>query len=388
MKLVRACALLSFGIGAVVLTGSGCSSTYAEPDCPPGTEFSVDNRDRDHPEIDRDWLCFKFIREDAPPEVEPFVPPDVSIVSPPDPAGPKDPDGVVNAAIAYRSCMAVTTNGDVNLLVNRLYFTKPYWPEFAALADRTSCFKDMANGCETYRKCMGFARTDEEPIERPVPCKDGIAYWQSTDTTGYPSYKWLNCAGLGLTCEVNLAATGFGHCEYPNARDCDIKQEPGRECVDGDFKACNYEPGRPTDGVMFDLPRCSDYGLTCTAELGSYLTYCRGTGPDCSYSKLNFYQGIFDYTEGIQCQSDTLMRVCVGGGETVVDCSALGKDLKCIQTPGLNLAHCGYAEECDEYDHVLCEGTSLVVCDAGRIRKVDCKALGFNSCNAGYGFCE
>src|SRR5690349_9265365 len=102
MKLVRVFALLSLGAVGMAFLGSGCSLA---PNCPPDTKYIVDNRDRKNPSFDQDWLCFS-IPIDAPPEDTPPVIPDVSRVSPPDSAGPKDPDGVVKAAIAHQSCFA------------------------------------------------------------------------------------------------------------------------------------------------------------------------------------------------------------------------------------------------------------------------------------------
>lgn len=371
----------------MVLTGSGCSSSYAEPDCPPGTEFSVDNRNRDYPYIDQDWLCFQFTRTKTEPPVEPFVPPDVSTVNPADPSGPKDPDSVVNAAIAHIACYLPDPYGTVNDIIGRLYVSKPYAPVLAALAERTACFKNMTEGCETYRKCMGIATSTEVMVERAPPCKDGVAYRQFTAHSGYLGHMWANCAGLGFECQIDLDAYGFGYCEYPNKRDCDITEETSA-CVDSSLRTCLWEAGSPTNGSMVDLPRCADYGLECNEDSGYFPAYCKGTGVSCSYDPPLDHRPIFEYGDGSNCESDTLMRACVGGGETIVDCASFGRDFKCQQMPGWAEASCGFAQECYDNQSPKCEGSSLVVCDAGRIRKVDCKALGFNSCNAGYGFCE
>ncbi|MBI2389588.1 MAG: hypothetical protein HYV09_08330 [Deltaproteobacteria bacterium] len=39
-------------------------------------------------------------------------------------------------------------------------------------------------------------------------------------------------------------------------------------------------------------------------------------------------------------------------------------------------------------DKPQCDGTTLVVCNAGKRERLDCKSLGFAGCNARFGVCS
>lgn len=383
MKAARVFAWMSLCMLGTCLAGPGCSL----PDCPEGTVAIVDNRDRVYPERDQDWICLmgwpynpSLPGEQPPPDVEP--PPDVSEVSPPDPAGPKDPDAVVNAVIAHASCYESPYFRSVNRMIDLIYSARSANELTAALADRTACFKDMANGCETYRTCMGITTSASVPAD-VGPCKDGIAYSELYLPIGLGRHLWTNCAALGYECEPGQYFPEHGNCVYPNKKACDINAEPWKACIDGDYYRCWSDETSPTKGSAYDYPRCSDYGFECTTEANYYFHYCKGTGPACSYS-VDPMTGslIFDYRQGLSCESETVLRTCVGGGEHVIDCTSLSPTFKCLNPEGDQPARCGFARECSLEDEPMCDDTTLVVCDAGRVRKIDCRSLGFTSCNA------
>ena len=94
-----------------------------------------------------------------------------------------------------------------------------------------------------------------------------------------------------------------------------------------------------------------------------------------------------NYDQGISCNGAKLLA-CMNGFEQEVDCATLVSGFTC-QTSGMK-SFCGIAGECDPTAGVAatCEGDNVVVCNGGRIDKVDCKSLGFTGCNAKYGTCS
>jgi hypothetical protein len=73
--------------------------------------------------------------------------------------------------------------------------------------------------------------------------------------------------------------------------------------------------------------------------------------------------------------------------EHVFDCGTLGVGFTCQTMTGTNF-RCGLAAECSvSADHTTCDGDDVVVCNAGRTDRVNCKSLGFDGCDPDVGFC-
>lgn len=141
-------------------------------------------------------------------------------------------------------------------------------------------------------------------------------------------------------------------------------------CVDGKAVTCG------------SAQNCPAFGLGCTVHERTGLdptAFCVGTGPACA---TNEYYDIH-YDQGIRCEGNTLVT-CMNGTETEVDCASFARGFTCY---GGSTPHCGLGAACEPGSFLrptqsptTCEGTSLVVCNAGRIDRVDCRALGFTSC--------
>jgi hypothetical protein len=72
--------------------------------------------------------------------------------------------------------------------------------------------------------------------------------------------------------------------------------------------------------------------------------------------------------------------------EHVFDCGTLAEGFTCQSAQGL--AFCGLASECPLVDTAAtCEGDNIVLCNAGRVDRIDCKALGFDGCDPDVGLC-
>jgi hypothetical protein len=88
----------------------------------------------------------------------------------------------------------------------------------------------------------------------------------------------------------------------------------------------------------------------------------------------------------MSCQG-TEAHACVNSAEHVYDCGSLGEGFTCQGTG--KYAFCGLGNECNPGGtfQTTCEGDQIVVCNAGRVDRVDCKALGFEGCDPGTGLC-
>jgi hypothetical protein len=138
---------------------------------------------------------------------------------------------------------------------------------------------------------------------------------------------------------------------------------------------CDSE-GRPVhcDDVVQRGPSCRAFGLECAPE-GGYHGACRGTGAECTARDGNF---AIDYYAGVACNGETL-TACFDGRLGELDCTRFGAGFGCREASGAFF--CGIAAECDPVSFAaVCEGALRVVCNAGRLERVDCAAHGFNEC--------
>jgi hypothetical protein len=276
------------------------------------------------------------------------------------PAAALDPDESAIAAVFIASCAG---GGQINSLLNTFY-TRRGDHDFiqSAIFERLSCFKGKANGCKAVLECLGI-------YERPDgPCQDGCTgdlLERCNDAVNW------DCQKLGLTCSAEKRKC----MPSPSPPSCDLSTFQDR-CDAGVPVVCGaYEVRGPS---------CSDYGLTC-GSIPNDSVACRGTGAACTPMEYPIESVEFD--EGIACDGQRL-RACVSGGEALVDCGTLGQGFTC-QTGAS--AFCGRAAECapsSAGEKTTCEGTSVVLCNAGRIEKIDCTTLGFTGCNATFGVCS
>ena len=138
--------------------------------------------------------------------------------------------------------------------------------------------------------------------------------------------------------------------------------------------------GRPTacKNAVLRGGRCANLGLTCTAGA------CTGTGAACPKDSPS--SEAQTYLSGLGC-AGTHLRACVGGQEQSVDCAAQGEGtgFSCHSAGGSFF--CGLGDECAPNERnggnvpVRCDGNTVVVCNAGRLDRVDCTSLGFTGCD-------
>ena len=96
----------------------------------------------------------------------------------------------------------------------------------------------------------------------------------------------------------------------------------------------------------------------------------------CTYNDADPYFDI-DYV-GLGCNGQ-ILSACAEGRAAPLDCSCFGAGFSC-QTAG-SVTFCGTGSECDPRNHAkTCDGNAVVFCNAGKLTRVACDALGFTSC--------
>jgi hypothetical protein len=211
--------------------------------------------------------------------------------------------------------------------------------------DQIHCLALAGGDCAASRACLGYTVVQNGcPTAYPTcngdvlhTCTAGIAedyscagsLWYAVDAACLPIANNDDACGLRLctgsdrTCEANRVI----HCNgrAAQAQDCPIA------CL-ADAAGINAACGDP-DGAACDAPRC-----------------------------------------------DGATRVdCVQGQELRVDCAAELDGGTCLVGAD-GLPHCRFASEC-EAGTAVCAGDVLPLCTLGRSVSLDCKALGFKSCD-------
>ncbi|MFO0664432.1 MAG: hypothetical protein U0174_10800 [Polyangiaceae bacterium] len=275
---------------------------------------------------------------------------------------PRDPALAARAAAFIGSCLP---DDGVNAWLSRIYMDVDTSRVLGGANIDPKCFSNKTNGCAAVKECLGISTTLEGP------CAPGCA--GSVHSSCDDRLKvFIDCSNMGLACDSKEG------CVQKDAAKCDPETFKGA-CKSGVALNCDYGTGATHLGA-----NCAANGLACrpgTAEDG--FARCAGTGPECS---TNFYSGSIDYSQGLRCNG-TKLTACVNGAEGEVDCSQLGSGFTCQSGDS---PHCGLGSACiiggrKDEGGATCEGTSLVVCNGGRIDKVDCVALGFTGCaNVGY----
>jgi hypothetical protein len=254
-----------------------------------------------------------------------------------------DADTLVRGIVAYNSCNG--DDGPYRILTGIRGKQGGYpYPPFP-----WACMAGVTNGCPGVLECFGTVALQVGDVAGT--CSGTVAI-EST-------YRW-DCSKVGGTCDK-------GQCTWPETPACDTSTLP---------PACDAE-GRPVycDSRLVNRgPSCSGLGLACKTD--SFRAFCEGTGTACSARD----SGEFAVDPiGVACDAGKL-SACVHGGMATLDCAALGDGFTCQAANGAFF--CGLASECDPLgDSIHCEGTSAVICDAGKKRSFDCTALGFKGCN-------
>lgn len=282
---------------------------------------------------------------------------------------PVNSEAAARAAVLMASCVP---DDNPNITLLDYYVSRS--DDAAASLDRLACLASKTNGCQGVTECVGLTVSFKMQCADSFTC-NGNVMQGCRDELQYS----LDCSKVGGVAKCDPKA-GCAPCEgTTTAPTCD-NQTFKEECVDG-------RPVHCTDGFVVRGLRCADLGLEC--QPNSYGDYvgCYGGGAQCQTNTSGNGQLV-----GTGCNGNVLQG-CVGEGGFDIDCGEVGAGFTC-QTfaSGTETSYfCGLAAECDGAANPAadpaCDGNSVVLCNAGRIEKVDCLALGFTGCAAQWGRC-
>jgi hypothetical protein len=262
------------------------------------------------------------------------------------------------AGAVVGSCMP---DDGINRNVARFWDPLPPPIFWSQLGRQASCLATAGGGCQALKTCLGYELTTGGPACTTNSCAGSMLTACGKDS-GRTLRMTFDCAKVGQSCDPQA------YCSDGPPVPCASTDPSARECTaDGRGSICK-------NGTLLRTAPCADLGLTC--QSGD----CRGTGADCPAS-ISGSEGQV-YLQGFGCEGSRL-RACVGGKEQPVDCAAQGQGFGCQSKDGHSF--CGLAAEClpSERDQgtTTCEGSTVVFCNAGRLQRVDCMALGFTGCD-------
>jgi hypothetical protein len=287
---------------------------------------------------------------------------------------PLDPSASLRAAVFMGSCFP---DDNPNTTLQDYYAKRS--DDSAGRLDTVACLAAKANGCQAVTDCVGIHVTIQASCSPPVAC-DGNRMQVCSDGMKF-DVDCTNSAMQRVCAETGCSPCGGG--ELP----CDRATFVGH-CEAGRPIRCRN--GHATPGM-----RCADVGLECRPDpfgnpLGGTQYNCYGAGASCPTTTAMAAPGLLT---GTGC-SGTRLEACVGGYSHGVECAEVGAGFTCqsfASTSGETSYFCGLAGECDAAAQGLidptCDGDSVVLCNAGRIEKVDCTALGFTGCAPQWGRC-
>lgn len=297
------------------------------------------------------------------------VPPATDGQTPPGPSGPIDPAAAARAAVFLASCMS---DDGINRTLQEIYLERTTLPFRSAAV--LACLASKTNGCAAITECLGVKYGSDGP------CDGGCAGSVYEECSGSTRLS-IDCARMGLDCKPVRG----GYCGGADAVTCDGTTFQGT-CVDGTPTGCE-------DGLTRRGLHCPDFGATCallsTTQPGGGTTFgCKGAGGACTGT--NNDDTTTARWEGVRCEAGKLVG-CLSNGLATLDCATSAIGFTCFDSPDGGAgatAYCGTASEClpkSPWQKVAatCEGTSVVICNGGKIEKLDCASLGFTGCNAG-----
>lgn len=372
-----------FPLGFVAIH-AGCDVPL--PPCPPGTEGPYDNREGQfNPDSDADYYCLK---NSGPPQ-PPYLGQDHGHGVGED--GPRDLNITVNGAIIIESCIhdVLIPEFNINTRLDALYNTTMKSAVERAIAKRVIRLSSsqIGRGCDRVNRALGIAITPDDP-RFAEGCAEGTAMRRRISPSGMVYNDWFYCPGLNVG-TPNFSA--YLECySAPHAR-CDTSR---KSCTVDAYPTCDFSPltceysEEEGESFTYDDPAPCYPDAVCTLENG--VAFCTGPGPACTttFARPGAENVNLDFRAGIACENETTLRACINGHEGLIDCTKLGQSFKCI---GGSQPHCGVDFQCDyegSFPLPTCDGPFITVCNAGLPKTVDCRSLGFETCDPERGICK
>jgi hypothetical protein len=281
-----------------------------------------------------------------------------------------DPDAVgeglprpVDAAAAARVAIIVTSCTMDMPAEFRLidFYQRLSTPESSGdLRAFVDCLDARHTGCRALSECMAMTVAMGPNL---TLCDGNVAQTSLGERT-----VRVDCSRLGKQC---IVVGALADCIDAASEVCDEDAGRAAHCsADGRPSYCHG--GRVASG----LP-CHTLGLECVGDEASG-TFCAASAGACT-SDASGRPLVVSY-EGRRCVGDRL-EACVGGGVTTVDCGTMVTGAACQSREDAG-AFCGFGTDCTpgKAAATSCDGDSVVVCNGGRIERVDCRTMGFTSC--------
>jgi hypothetical protein len=290
-----------------------------------------------------------------------------------DPPGPKDPDLAARAAVVLGSCLSDGGWYNPQIVLTDIYYAVySSWQTFEHIERTTRCLAEKADGCAGLERCFA---TTVHAVESGGSCDTVCLPGNVSQICVNGSIEMVtDCSRLGMECDSGGCST------FPTQEPCD--PAPADLCRDGIPRHCPAGSTYQWRGVS-----CVEHDLACTViQVGENpWSLCQGTGPVCEG---HFAPDDVSFGPLIGCEGTTA-RVCTNDREHVFDCGILADGFTCQSSVASGRVNCGLAAECDvdtTYE-ATCEGDEIVLCNAGRIDRIDCKAVGFEGCDPDVGLC-
>jgi hypothetical protein len=286
------------------------------------------------------------------------------------PTTPLDPAVAARAALLIATCVS---DDGVNRTLQQIYLertTNPYRSR-AVL----ECLGAKTNGCAAITDCLGIAYSTDGGCG-DASCA-GNVYQECTSSFRLT----VDCSKTARTCVAKPST----YCAAADEVECVESTTPG--VCDG------TTPISCVDGLLRRGQDCARFGATCGVlytygQTAGSMTGCKGAGGSCTGTSND--DAITARWEGQRCENGKLVG-CLSNGLATLDCAESAAGFTCFDSPDGGTgatAYCGSAAECapkSPWNKVAatCDGTSVVMCNGGKIEKLDCTTLGFTGCNAG-----
>jgi hypothetical protein len=279
--------------------------------------------------------------------------------------GSRDPAVLARAAVVVGSC--IPDDGVDRDLADMWHVNLNHALSFQRSGLQAECLAASKGGCEAVKDCLGVDLKYGTQAGCQA-CEGSIATFCETTQQGLVLHETEDCAAVGMVCDALAGCS----------------EAPATACVSDTFQAACAPTGRPEacsnefagDAILLQS-ECGKLGLTCTGG------QCVGPGDACQSGAAGS-EGELTLL-GLGC-AGTRLDACVGGHEQMVDCTEQGPGFSCQSFAGSFF--CGLASECLPGDEAgsptgnRCEDMrTVVLCNAGRIDRVDCQSLGFSACS-------
>jgi hypothetical protein len=205
-------------------------------------------------------------------------------------------------------------------------------------------------GCSGIASCLGIKRADYMTCQNASAAFcDGNELVQCDGNNGIrfdcQQRFGVACQEVKTKTDVATGCSNNAPCTYA-----------GKQCQGDRVVEC-------INGVEFLKKDCNFWGLIC--QNGS----CTGPDESCSCN-------------APFCEGDTIGKG-IAGFRVRMSCTQFGSSFACNEGEFGGRCLQGLACEPDNVEQTICSGNSIEVCNAGKLEKVDCIALGFAGCLQG-----